>query len=106
MLSRKDRVLHQEPNKIGFAFLCYDFLQIFEVATETLIHIYRRTLILFSRNYAEVPGLRKYPWKERGRHNVVPGAPAGGEVQNPVRRKPCLTGKELGSGVGSPRTSF
>jgi hypothetical protein len=73
MLSRKDRVLHQERNKIGFAFLCYDFLQIFEVAAETLIHIYRRTLILFSRNYAEVPGLRKSPWKERGRHNVVPG---------------------------------
>jgi hypothetical protein len=70
MLSIKDRFFHQETNKIGFGFLSFffDFLP-----AETLIHIYRRTLILFSRNYTEVPGLRKSPWKERGRRNVVPG---------------------------------
>jgi hypothetical protein len=42
MLSRKGRFLHQEPNKIGFEFLCffYDFLQIFEIAAETLKNFY------------------------------------------------------------------
>jgi hypothetical protein len=29
-----------------------------------------------------------------------------GDVQNPARRKPCLTRKEWGSGVGSPRAPF
>jgi hypothetical protein len=84
MFSRKDRFLHQEPNKIGFEFFWffYDFLWIFEVAAQTLIHIYRRTLILFSRNYTEVPGLRKYPWNDLHPCNVALGGPgdlAGGD---------------------------
>jgi hypothetical protein len=54
MLSRKGRFLHQETNTIGFAFLSFffDFLWIFEVAVETLIHNYTGTLDLNFQNYA------------------------------------------------------
>jgi hypothetical protein len=57
-----------------------DFSTVFndfsKVQLKTLKHTYKGTLILFSRNYAEVPGLRKSPWIKTNPRNVVP---AGGQ---------------------------
>jgi hypothetical protein len=64
MFSRKDRFLHPEPNKIGFAF--FDFSTIFnefsKMLQKTLKHFYRGASKYFleitqrSLDYGNLPG--------------------------------------------------
>jgi hypothetical protein len=63
MLYRKGRILHQEPNKIRFAFFWffYDFLQIFEVAAENPNTHLHRDPQLKSPIHESVPALHKTP---------------------------------------------
>jgi hypothetical protein len=75
MFSRKDRFLHQEPNKIGFAFFWffYDFLRIFEVVAENPNTHLHRDPQLKSQIHESVPALHKTPWEDWRRCNRVLG---------------------------------
>jgi hypothetical protein len=73
MFSRIDRFLHQEPNKIGFAFFSflYDFLRILQGAAETLVmHLQGNPCPNF-QNHKQALHLHKSPWEEFAARNVV-----------------------------------
>jgi hypothetical protein len=73
----------RNPTKLDLHFS--EFFTIFndfsKLQLKTLKQLYSRGLEHIFRNYVEVPGLRKSPWKEQRRCNVVPGRT--GRRENP-----------------------